>query len=73
MCVCVITKEGLAEGEVRRNANASNAAATTGQQSAADTIRPLTCDMSEVLQEETGHCTSSVCDHPSGVKIPSGP
>ena len=40
------TKERLAEDEVRRSVrrNAAAAAAATGQQSAADTIRPLTCD-----------------------------
>ena len=38
------TKERLAEDEVRRSVRRNAAAAATGQQSAADTIRPLTCD-----------------------------
>ena len=39
------TKERLAEDEVRRSTRRNDAAAAaTGQQSAADTIRPLTCD-----------------------------
>ncbi len=39
------TKERLAEGEVRRSVRRNaTATATTGQQSATDTIRPLTCD-----------------------------